>query len=110
MGFIGSLIWSIAAFLATLILEILLALAIYVFLDINYRDLFGALTNWARETLSALLSTLSDFAPSLYTAANQSVAGEISATGFLLLVIGLFASGVIRLIAWMVRRAVRGDA
>ena len=109
MGFIGYLLWSVAALFITLVMEVLLAMAIYIYLDLNHRDFFGLLVAWARNAMNGLLDGLRTTAPDLYIAANQSLAGEVAAKAFLLLVLGLFASGVIRFLAWTVRRVVRGE-
>lgn len=105
--FIGWVIWSVVALLITLVLEVMLAMVLYVYLDLNHREFFGVLVGWARDGMNALLAALEGASGDLYAAANQSLAGEVAAKAFLLLVLGLFASGVIRMLAWSVRRVLR---
>ncbi|MEL6977069.1 MAG: hypothetical protein AAGM38_00115 [Pseudomonadota bacterium] len=105
--FIGWVIWSVVALLTTLVLEVMLAMLLYVYLDLNHREFFGVLVSWARDGMNFLLNSLQGASAELYNAANQSLAGEVAAKAFLLLVLGLFASGVIRMLAWSVRRVLR---
>ena len=103
------LIFSVFALFVTLVLEVLLAMAVYVYLNLYHEQLFGQLVGWAGSTLQSLREMLSATAPELATASNVSVLGELAPKAFLLLVLGLFASGVIRFFAWMVRRLARSD-
>lgn len=106
--FVGWVIWSVVALLVTLVIEVMLAMVLYIYLDLNHRDFFGVLVGWARSAMNELLELLRGSSVELYNAANQSLAGEVAAKAFLLLVLGLFASGVIRMLAWSVRRMLRG--
>lgn len=107
--FVGYVIWSVVALLVTLVLEVMLAMVLYIYLDLNHREFFGILVGWARDGMNALLGGLQEASGDLYVAANQSLAGEVAAKAFLLLVLGLFASGVIRMLAWSVRRLLRSS-
>lgn len=109
MNFFTWLIFSVFALFVTLVLEVLLAMSIYVYLDLNHQQIFGQLVVWAGSTLQSLRELLGGAAPELANATNASVLGELAPTAFLLLVLGLFASGVIRFFAWMVRRLARSD-
>lgn len=109
MGFFGWLIWSLGALFVTLVLEILLAVSLYIYLDIVHRDLFAQLVVWADGVLASLTELLRGYWPELATQASASLLGDFAPKAFLLLVIGLFASGVIRFFAWMVRHALRSD-
>ena len=109
MNFFTWLIFSVVALFVTLVLEVLLGMAIYAYLDLYHKPLFGELVSWAGSTLQSLREMLSAAAPELATVGNSSILGEIAPTAFLLLVLGLFASGVIRFFSWMVRRLARSD-
>ena len=109
MNFVTWLIFSVVALFVTLVLEVLLAMAVYVYLNLYHEELFGSLVGWAGTTLQSLREMLSESAPELATASNVSILGELAPKAFLLLVLGLFASGVIRFFAWMVRRIARTD-
>lgn len=83
-----------------LVLEVLLAMAIYMYLATNHVGLFGEMVRWARDVLNLLLDTLEMLLPNLSGAAFASLAGEIGPKSFLLLVLGLFASGLMRVVLW----------
>lgn len=108
MKVLGWILWSVFALLATLILEVLLAMAVYIYLNLNHPTFFGSLVQYARTGLEALNDGLNAAAPGFATQANASLLGEFAPKAFLLLVLGLFASGVIRMIAWSFRRMVFG--
>ena len=71
--------------------------------------LFAVLVAWSREMLNMLLEFFRGLAPDLASRTDVSLAGDLAPKAFLLLVLGLFASGVIRFFAWMVRRLARSD-
>lgn len=109
MGFLLYVLWSVVALAVTLVLEVLLAMALYIYLDLNHRDFFGWLVVQARNAMNGLLDALSAY-PEMFQAANTSLAGEFAAKAFLLLFLGLFASGFIRMVVWLVARLFRRRA
>lgn len=109
MNFITWLIFSVFALFVTLLLEVLLAMSLYIFLNLQAPGLFASLVGWSRDMLNMLLDFLQGAAPRLAAQGDVSLFGELGPKAFLLLVLGLFASGVIRFFAWMVRRMARSE-
>lgn len=100
-------LFAILAFFLTLIFEILLAMTLFVWLRLNAPGLFNQLQGVAAGVLDFVRSTLQSVAPTVSQSANNALIGDLSANAMLLLILGLFASGVIRLLALMMRGAAR---
>lgn len=109
MNFFAWFLFSVFALFATLLMEVLLAMAIFIYLNLEAQDLFAVLVAWSRDLMNMLLEFFRGFAPDLASRTDVSLAGDLAPKAFLLLVLGLFASGVIRFFAWMVRRLARND-
>lgn len=108
--FIGRFLAGVALLLTTLIFEILLAMAVYVYLQTQHEELFGQLVLYARDALNWILDLFESTAPDLLQLASTSIAGDLTPKAFLLLFIGLFASGLIRAVSWSFRRIMRRTA
>lgn len=110
MGVLGRVLFTVVAFLATLIFEILLAMSLFVYIRLYLPPLFDSLQNFSFWLLNAIRDTIRDSAPDLAENVNVALVGDLSANAVTLLVLGLFASGVIRVIIWSVRSMFRrGD-
>lgn len=87
----------------TLVFEVLLAMAIYIYLATNHVEVFGEMVRWARDVLNLLVDTLEATFPDLANQAYATLVGEIGPKSFLLLVLGLLASGLLRLTIWVLK-------
>lgn len=85
----------------TLVIEILLAFGIYMYLAINHVETFGAMVRYASGVLRWAAETLEASFPQFADQAYATLLGELGPKSALLLFIGLFASGAIRLLRWI---------
>jgi hypothetical protein len=92
-------------FVFYLIVEVLLAMVTYMYLNLNHPLTFGWLTSIAGELLNAFTTYLQQISPELAKRAYASLLGELGAKSVLLLLLGLLVSALARLIIWLVRRA-----
>ncbi|GBF26514.1 hypothetical protein MnTg02_01555 [bacterium MnTg02] len=99
------LMLSIIVLLVTLILEIFLSMFTYMYLALVHLTFFGELVRYARHALNGMVDLMESLAPGLSTQAHATLVGELGPKSFLLLFIGLFASGLIRVIVWGWRKA-----
>jgi hypothetical protein len=96
---------SIIILLVTLILEIFLSMFTYIYLALFHLTFFGELVRFARHTLNGIVDLMELLLPGLSTQAHATLVGELGPKSFLLLFIGLFASGLMRVIGWGWRKA-----
>lgn len=107
MGVLLRILISPIVLFGTLILEVLLAMAIYIYLATNHVELFGELVRYARDGLNLTIDLMERALPGLSNQAYATLAGEIGPKSFLLLVLGLLASGLWRLVVWIWKGAVQ---
>lgn len=111
MTFIGGALLRLLLSVCVLVLEVLLAIFLYIYLNTAQTDLFASLIGFSRGVLNMLIETFQSAAPqSVANAADVSLFGEIGPKAFLLLLLGLFASGVIRFFTWLADRITRGKS
>lgn len=96
---------SIIILLVTLILEIFLSMFTYIYLALFHLTFFGELVRFARHALNGIVDLMESLLPGLSTQAHATLVGELGPKSFLLLFIGLFASGLMRVISWGWRKA-----
>ena len=99
------LVLSISVLLVTLILEIFLSMFTYMYLALFHLTFFGELVRYARHALNGMVDLMESLFPGLSTQAHATLVGELGPKSFLLLFVGLFASGLIRVIVWGSRKA-----
>ncbi len=111
MGGIGSILRRAAIGVVlsagTLIFEVLLAFAVYMWLAIAQVPTFGMLVRLASDVLRAAAQFLESAFPAFADQAYATLLGELGPKSALLLFIGLFSSGLIRLIRWILVGAMR---
>lgn len=107
-GAFGRLLAAIGILFGTLILEVMLAILLYIFLNTQVPDLFNALVSTAGGALIWVLNSVRGFAPDFAEVASGSLLGDLSAKALFLLFLGLFASGLIRVIIFSFARMRRG--
>ena len=107
MGVLLRLLISPVLLFGTLVFEVLLAMAIYIYLATNHIETFGEMVRIARNILNVLVDTMETWLPAISNQAYATLVGEIGPKSFLLLVLGLFASGLLRLVIWVCKGAVR---
>ncbi|MEL6374036.1 MAG: hypothetical protein AAFR04_08705 [Pseudomonadota bacterium] len=107
MRVIGRLFGSVIVLVVTLVIEILLAMLLYIYLAVAHVDFFGTLVRWSRYALNGIIDQMEALLPSLSNQAYATLVGELGPKSFLLLFIGLFASGLIRVVAWLVKGTMR---
>jgi hypothetical protein len=93
-------------FLLYLIIEIFLAMATYMYLNLYHPYTFGSLIGFAHGLLNTFTSYLERFSPDLANSAYRTLLGELGAKSVLLLLIGLIVSALARLIIWAINRAI----
>lgn len=102
-----SLVVVIAVLAIYVIVEVIVAMAAYMYLALNHTETFGTLIGYSRELLNLFANQLETWAPELANQAYTTLLGELGAKSILLLLIGLAVSALGRLIGWTVRRWVR---
>ncbi|MEO1329777.1 MAG: hypothetical protein AAFW46_08945 [Pseudomonadota bacterium] len=114
-SFVVRALVGIALTFVTLVFEIVLAFAVYMWLAINHEDLFGWMVQQAGGVLRWAAERIEVSYPDFAVQAYGTLLGELGPKAVLLLFLGLLASGIIRLVRWivygMIRRAGlgRGD-
>jgi hypothetical protein len=92
-------------FVLYLVVEIFLAMATYVYLNIYHPYTFGSLIRLSRSLLDGFTTYLKGFSPELANRAYATLLGELGPKSVLLLLIGLIVSALARLIIWSIRRS-----
>jgi hypothetical protein len=90
-----------------LIVEILVAMLAYIYLNLYHIDTFGFLIGLARELLNLLTQALMQLSPDLAQKADATLLGELGPKAFLLLVMGLVAGMLVRFVLWLIGRGVQ---
>lgn len=92
---------------AILVFEVLLAFALYTYLALNHTDLFGAMVRVSSGALRFVAETVEARTPEFADLAYATLLGELGPKSALLLFLGLFASGALRLTVWLTRAFLR---
>jgi predicted tellurium resistance membrane protein TerC len=91
--------FTVVEILALLLVELIAAMLIYSYLNLNHIELFGHLVRNARYVLDVLVSQMEYWLPGSANDAYASLVGELGPKSLLLLLIGLVSAMVIRFIA-----------
>jgi hypothetical protein len=103
-----SAVLFVLLFFLYLIVEVFLAMATYMYLNLYHPYTFGSLIRLAGGLLNSFASYLDQFSPQLANRAYATLLGELGPKSVLLLLIGLIVSALARLMIWAVNRAIRG--
>jgi len=95
---------TLVRFVGMLILELIVAIAIYTYLALNHLDTFGWLVRMSKYVLDIVVAWMEFLMPSLANRAYATLLGELGPKAMLLLLTGLIAGALIRLIAWSLSR------
>ena len=95
-------------FAAMVVLELALAIMVYVYLALYDLETFGWLVKASKGILDSAISWMEFMMPELSNRAYATLLGELGPKAMLLLLIGLIVGAVIRFIAWTLMRLVRG--
>jgi len=97
-------LFTIAEILLLLLVELIAAMLIYIYLNLNQIALFGHLVRDARYVLDALVSQMEYWLPGQANSAYATLIGELGPKSLLLLLIGLMSAMVIRFLARSIAR------
>jgi len=86
------------------IIEVVVAMVAYMYLALNHVETFGHLISFSRDVLNLFANQLEQWSPHLANQAYTTLLGELGPKSILLLLIGLFVSGLGRLAGWAARR------
>jgi hypothetical protein len=103
-----ALVAVIAALVIYVIVEVVVAMAAYMYLALNHVETFGHLISLSRDVLNLFANQLEQWAPDLANQAYTTLLGELGPKSILLLLIGLFVSALGRLATWSARRWLYG--
>lgn len=98
-SFFKGVIYSVLL-VAYLIIEVFVAMLIYMYINLNHLETFGRLTALSRQFLDSFATNLEWLSPELANQAYATVLGELGAKSVLLLFIGLIVSTLIRFVVW----------
>ncbi len=87
--------------LALLVVEVVLTMLVYTFLNLKFLDTFGYLVRLSRYALDGVAAIVIAVLPGSANAAYATLLGEIGPKAMLLLLIGLVVSAVMRLLTDM---------
>lgn len=90
-----------------LVVEILVAMLAYIYLNLYHMETFGHLIGIARYLLDLLARNLEQLSPDLAQRAYATLLGELGPKSFLLLVIGLVVSTMVRFVLWLIHKGLR---
>ena len=102
---VSSLIKTIAyaaLLIAYLVVEVLVAMLAYMYLNLYHIDTFGRLIGFCRYLLNEFAVQLERISPDIANQAYATILGELGAKSILLLFIGLGVSTAIRFLIWVV--------
>ena len=89
-----------------LLVEVLVAMTAYMYLNLHHIQTFGYLIGISRTLLNAFANHLEKLSPEIANQAYATILGELGAKSILLLFIGLAVSAAIRALIWFVHKSV----
>ena len=96
LGSAGSAVGWLVQTIGLLVLEVVLAMIVYSYLNLFHLSFFGYLVRLAKSVLDALASLLLAVFRSSADTAYATVFGELGPKSMLLLLIGLVVSAIVR--------------
>ncbi len=91
-----------------LIVELVVAMLVYVYLALYNLELFGSLVRVARDVLNIMIDQMEYFFPAQTNTAYATLIGELGPKSILLLLIGLTVGAIIRMLGWGLSRMIYG--
>ncbi len=107
IGALGALVMALVTSVILVFVELMAALFTYFYLAMFEREWFGTLIGYSREVLNFCIGQIELWFPAFTNAANATLIGELAPKSMLLLLIGLVAGALIRLLLWIVGRLLR---
>ena len=95
----GQLIGRFITVILLLVVELVVTMLVYTYLNLRFLDTFGYLVRLSRSVLDWLSSLLIYFLPGQANAAYATLLGELGPKAILLLLIGLVVATIVRGIA-----------
>ena len=92
---------------AMVVLELALAVMIYVYLALYDLETFGWLVRASKGILDSAIGWMEALMPTLSNTAYATLLGELGPKAMLLLLVGLTVGAVIRFIAWLIATLLR---
>ncbi len=93
---------TLVRFVGMLILELILAIVIYTYLALNHLETFGWLVRLSKDVLDSLVGWMEFLMPELSNRAYATLLGELGPKAMLLLLTGLIAGAIFRLVVWLI--------
>jgi ABC-type enterochelin transport system permease subunit len=100
---VGRLIGGILGTIILLIIEVLAAMVVYAYLDLNHRETFGWLARLSKSLLDVMAAQLDVWFKGASNTAYATIFGELGPKAVLLLLIGLVVAAVFRGVIWLVK-------
>jgi len=95
---------AVASLVVLLLAELIVAMLVYIYLNLYHLATFGYLVRLARAVLDVMSGQLDYWLPTSSSAAYGSLFGDFDPKSILLLLIGLLSAFVVRSLARLVRR------
>ena len=93
---------TLGRFIGMVVSELILAIFIYMYLALNHLETFGWLVKLSKDVLDGFIVWLEFLMPELANRAYATLLGELGPKAMLLLLTGLIAGALFRLIVWSV--------
>ena len=100
---------TLIQFIGTVFLELIAAIAVYMFLRTYDTNLFGWLVALSIDLFTFFSNKMEAFFPSVSNIANATLLGELSGKAILLLLIGLTVGAFLRFMFWGIKCVIRRD-
>jgi hypothetical protein len=95
---------AVVSLVALLVAELVVAMVVYIYLNLYHIATFGYLVRVARSVLDVLAGQVDYWLPKSSNVVYATLIGELGPKSILLLLIGLLSAFVVRSIARLVRR------
>jgi hypothetical protein len=110
IGMVARTLLALLRFAAMVILELILAIMVYVYFALYDLETFGWLVKLSKGVLDSAIQWMEVLMPELSNRAYATLLGELGPKAMLLLLTGLIVGAFIRFVAWMIVRAFHGRA
>ncbi len=107
MGIFTRTVLALVQFAAMVILELILAIMVYVYFALYDLETFGWLVKVSKGILDSAIYWMEALMPEISNRAYATLLGELGPKAMLLLLTGLIVGAIIRFLAWMLVRALR---